>query len=123
MNKKQLRKTANDFVKGFGKVERMCFFLSLALQGFLSSKGTKTKLINGLVNIGNEWYGHYWLELENGEILDSTAGQFKNPISLKVFLGRMPDNYFIGEFGQGFAPTFGTRTIGLKEIFKELTNY
>ena len=106
MKETELRKVANDFVKGFGKVERMCFFLSAALQGYLSSAfGIETKLVNGLVNIGSEWHGHYWLELKNKKILDTTFGQFQNPISLKVYLGKLPENYYIGEFGQN-SPSF-----------------
>lgn len=94
MTERELRKVANDFVKGFGKVERMCYLLSPALQGYLHTTfGIKTKLIQGIVIFDKAYHGHYWLELENGKILDPTAGQFQNPMTLKVFLGKQPENY------------------------------
>lgn len=73
-----------------GKSSRdMCFAVCAPLQGLLGLHGVETKLVEGE-------FGHYWLELPDGQILDPTADQFVRPGGSKmppVYLGELPKWY------------------------------
>lgn len=74
----------------------MCFIVSTALQGYLSVCGIETKLIEGEVKNGKEVWNHYWLELPDGRIIDSTMDQFDD--RHKIFIGIKPKRYKVPRF-------------------------
>lgn len=91
---KKILQIAKSFVKGFGSIDKKCFIVSSSLQSYLSFFfQIETKLIMGEVYLNDADWDHYWLELENGKILDPTAGQFKSLKLPKVYLGDLPDKY------------------------------
>jgi hypothetical protein len=71
----------------------MCFAVSAALQGYLSSCGVETELVEADFGHTN----HFWLRLPDGRILDPTADQFGlSP----VYLGKLPTKYIKALRGQ-----------------------
>lgn len=98
MNDSEIKKAAQGFTRGIlydRESLNMCWVVCLPLQGYLSFCGVETKVIEGNIKINNEDYHHYWIQLQDGRIIDPTANQFnelgqKMP---KVYFGNMPDNY------------------------------
>lgn len=74
--------------------ENWCFMVCAPLQGYLNAIGVPCDLIEGNGRLKNT--NHFWLELEDGRIIDPTADQFTKedgtPLP-KVLIGHMPDWY------------------------------
>ncbi len=73
---------------------KMCFIISSAIKELLDAFDIKTQIIEGEI-YHTDWY-HFWLELEDGRIIDATAGQFKKPNGddmPPVYVGQRPDWY------------------------------
>lgn len=99
MKDKQLLKIVREFRKGIiGKSEStfMCFAVCAPLAGFLGMYGIEAKTREGIVRLrdGQGRYAgecnHYWIELEDGRVIDPTADQFNRRLSLAmpaVYLG------------------------------------
>lgn len=100
MSDKEIKKISEGFTKGaLGSRDslNMCWVVCLPLQGYLSFCGCETKVIEGNIEINNENYHHYWLQMQDGRIIDPTANQF-NELGVKmpkVYFGNKPDNYKI----------------------------
>lgn len=100
MTDKALKKLVVGFTKGVsaGTVESKCFMVCFPLQSFLSLCGVNTKLIKGKV-VGEKFvWGHYWLELSDGRIIDPTCDQFNIEGGLampKIYIGEKPKEYKI----------------------------
>ncbi len=107
MSDKELIKISSQFAKGIlGKrnSKAMCFAVSSALQGYLSICGVSTFLIEGEILVKSEngsknvTWNHFWLQLDDGRILDATSDQFLTPDGKKMpktFLGAKPEWYTI----------------------------
>ena len=98
MNKKELLKMVKGFrygLLGRKSGRKQCFVVSMPLQGFLTAIGIKTKLIEGEVCYYRHWIGHFWLEMEDGKIIDPTAEQFSTPKRKmpRVYIGAKPKWY------------------------------
>src|SRR5688572_7000189 len=100
----ELRKLAWEFRKSMigRKSGRLrCLTISRPLRDHLHKHKIKCTLIRGAVCYYRCWIGHFWLELEDGRILDVTAEQFatkawkgQKPRPMpKVFIGRKPRWY------------------------------
>lgn len=104
MGDKELIKITTEFKKGLlGKRESkaMCFMICLPLQGYLSSCGIETELIEGKFETDIGTWNHFWLQLADGRILDPTADQFNSQIintqMPKVYIGEKPKWYQVVE--------------------------
>lgn len=68
--------------------------VSFPLSGYLASIGIAAELRQGVVEFqrkGQTYHsGHFWIELEDGNIVDATADQFGLE---PVYIGPLPDNY------------------------------
>ena len=91
-----LREQVELFRKGLlGKraATQMCFMVSSALAGYLEFTGAcKCRVVQGEVRN----CGHYWIALENGQIIDATADQFRKPNGGKmppIYIGQKPRWY------------------------------
>lgn len=88
--KHDLKRIAESFRSGILGRKRstdMCFAVCAPLHTLLISMyDIQTNIVEGQVDGRN----HFWLELQDGRILDPTADQFDGP---KVYLGEKPDNY------------------------------
>ena len=103
MTDKELYRLVAGFTKGFlGKEnsESKCFMICWPLQTYLSFCGVKTELISGEVSSDKHLWGHYWLKLMDGRIIDPTCDQFNIDGGVKmpkIFIGEKPDYYRINE--------------------------
>lgn len=73
-----------------------CFMVAAPLCSYLRFCKYECRLIEGFVTIGEHITNHYWIELEDGMILDPTADQFnsvKGKDMPKVYIGERPDYY------------------------------
>lgn len=72
------------------KSDRMCIAVSFPLQGYLSAlEGIETEMVEG--EVGGK--GHFWLELQDKQIIDATADQFPKPDGTAmpaVYIGKRP---------------------------------
>jgi hypothetical protein len=96
MKEKQLLKTVTGFRAGIlGKQPSnyMCFAVCAPLQGYLSMLGCEAAMIDGEVDAGEFVYGHVWLELPDGKIIDPTADQIEGLNLPPVYIGPMPPSY------------------------------
>jgi hypothetical protein len=102
MSDKELYKIVNGFTKGLlGKrsSESMCFVVTWTLNSFLTCCGIKSKLVEGEIKLKNGYIAnHFWIELEDGKVIDPTADQF-NSLSEhqmpNIFIGKKPKWYKI----------------------------
>ena len=96
MSKRELRRVVTSFRRGIlgrRSSQSMCFVVCAPLQGWLSSCGLETDMMEA--DFGET--SHVWLRLTNGEIIDPTADQFGLE---PVYIGPVPDVYhrmMIGE--------------------------
>lgn len=101
------------FVTGFrsgicgrGGSEYMCFAVCAPLVTLLNMNGVKSSLRDGVVKFEIGEINHYWIELEDGRVVDPTADQF-NRILLeklpKVYLGAPVERIHgpVGNAGSG----------------------
>lgn len=98
MDKDKLLKIVKSFRYGMigrkgGRLQ--CYKVCAPLQGYLSMIGIETKLIEGDACYYRYWIGHYWLEMEDGKIIDPTAEQFATEKRLmpRVYIGVKPRWY------------------------------
>lgn len=52
-------------------------------------------------DLGEQDCGHYWIELDNGLIIDATGDQFNKKLGTnmpKVYIGELPENYQIEDW-------------------------
>lgn len=76
MSDREIIETSKEFVKGLlGKrsTRDMCFIVSTALAGYLNAIGVTCEAVEGLFD---GWH-HWWVELDDGRVIDATANQFK----------------------------------------------
>lgn len=95
MTDKELLKIAKGFTRGLtkGDINQKCFVISWPLASYLRVMGVDCELIQGEVDEPNTDWGHYWIKLKDGRILDPTAGQFKELKMSKIYLGVLPKEY------------------------------
>ena len=100
MTDAELLQVSDEFREGIlghfrygGDSTGMCFAVSAALGGLLSTMGLECRLVQRDFGFTN----HVWLELPDGRMLDATADQFNNRLRRhklpKVHLGAMPKAY------------------------------
>lgn len=101
----QLQMIVLDFRRGIlaGRKSRgYCHAICAPLQAYLAILGYEAKLCEGWVDQpSGRGFGHYWLTLPDGEIIDPTADQFrylkgyeKMPM---VYIGPVPEGYRPGK--------------------------
>lgn len=76
MSDAEIEKSAREFVDGLlGTLgtKQMCFMVSSALAGYLDFIGLKCEAVEGLFD---GWH-HWWIEMEDGRVIDATSDQFK----------------------------------------------
>lgn len=102
MNDKQILSFTKSFRSGIlsGKPpHKMCYAICAPLSTLLRMSGIENELIEGEIKISkNETWGHYWLKLKDGRILDPTASQFNNGTTRllpPIYLGSKPNFYKI----------------------------
>lgn len=95
MNKIDLKREVREFTNGLlGKnsTESMCYIVGAPLEGYLRAIGYDARLVEGYVGGDHHW----WIELEDGTIVDPTADQFKEngfkPMP-KNYVGPKPKRY------------------------------
>lgn len=95
MTDKELLRITTQFTKGLtgGDIHQKCYMVTLPLHGYLSLIGVNAILIEGEVALTSETWGHFWLKLADGRILDPTAGQFLELGLPRVYLGVLPEQY------------------------------
>lgn len=100
MTDKQLIKFVSQFRKGIlGRrgPQRMCDAVCMPLVPYMGLMGIDANLIAGEIKDDvNGWWGHYWIELSDGRIIDPTASQFKTPTGEdmpEIYLGEKPKWY------------------------------
>lgn len=101
MTDRRLLKLVKDFRAGIleGATSRsMCFAVCAPLSSFLGMMKVPTKIKEGMVVTPGGWESnHFWLELEDGRVLDPTADQFDDPSRGRamppVYLGPRPAWY------------------------------
>lgn len=87
-----------DIVKHFtagktgGEIKRKCIIISKPLSRYLNELGVKNKLVEYSVRTPSSWWSHWALELEDGRILDATAGQFDLDLPT-IYLGELPSSF------------------------------
>jgi hypothetical protein len=75
-------------VRGDGRFE--CFAICAPLVTLLNMEGWQGQLKTGNVKFDLGECNHYWIELEDGRVLDPTAAQFNERLGLdlpRVYLG------------------------------------
>ena len=75
------------------EVEGKCFMVCSVLQPYLEWCGIYCRLIQGEVTTDKAWYGHYWIELFDGRIIDPTASQLEGLNLPQTYLGELPKEY------------------------------
>lgn len=101
MSEKQLLRIAANFTSGLlgkGSSTSMCYAVCAPLHSYLSAVGYATELIEGEIEADNAVWGHFWLQLPNGKILDPTADQFNKYFEKempRIYLGERPPHYKI----------------------------
>jgi hypothetical protein len=79
MTRHELRKVVREFRKGIldgREPDGMCFAVCSPLQGYLATCGISTDLVRGTFR---EYEAdHWWLELEDGTVVDPTVSQFSD---------------------------------------------
>lgn len=96
---KELHKIVAGFTKGLlgnWTTESKCFMVSYPLQGYLSFLGIECELVKGEVNTPKAWWGHFWVKLKDGRIIDPTIEQFNYPEDKPfkgVYIGELPSWY------------------------------
>lgn len=94
-----LVRIATEFRRGVlsgRKSNGMCYAVCAPLQTMLNLYGHETELRQGWITKrsgGPGYYGHFWLKLCDGRILDPTADQFTSPKGEKmpkIYLGPKP---------------------------------
>lgn len=93
-SKRELRRICSEFRNGLlgsDSSSGKCAMVCLPLASYLGMFGLSVKIVE--VDFGR--INHFWLELENGEILDPTADQFSGKwLKLpKVYIGPVPEIY------------------------------
>lgn len=97
----ELMRLATGFRQGFlgrKKSARLCFCVSVSLQAYLWICGIQTEVYICHVR---RWE-HFALCLEDGRILDCTAGQFKKPDKSAmpaIYIGKVPRGTGAGSHG------------------------
>jgi hypothetical protein len=99
MSDSQLKRVCKDFRDGIlnGRPPNMfCFMVCAALQGYLAASGIETKLIEGEIDLSHELVAqHFWLERNDGAIIDPTSDQFATLKLPAVYMGIKPEFYRI----------------------------
>lgn len=72
---------------------RMCLAVCAALEGYLRFCGIETHAVAGTIQFDNYEQEHFWLEMENGAIIDPTADQFEGLNMPPVYIGSLPERY------------------------------
>jgi len=98
MTKKQLLEYTREFRAGLlasrcGNPDNMCHAVCAPLQSLLEMQGVECRLVAGDVLDG---WGHYWIELRGGTVLDPTASQFRRPNGRampRIYYGARPEWY------------------------------
>ncbi len=96
MTNKQILKYVTNFRKGvLGKMPSnyMCFAVCSPLHSMLSLMDISCQLIQGEVETEKFTYGHYWIELSDGMIIDPTADQLEGLNLPPVYMGELPKQY------------------------------
>lgn len=76
---------------------QMCYAVCDPLYCLLVSLGEEVELISGEIRDEiNGWWGHFWLKLPSGNIIDPTASQFRNEtgdLMPDIYYGEKPNFY------------------------------
>jgi hypothetical protein len=106
----EIEETAREFVAGVldgHPAHGMCWMVSSALQAYLEASGVPCALVHGSVctsprapggieYLDIEGWGHYWVRLADGRIIDGTASQFNGygcPRMPGFYFGAQPEHY------------------------------
>lgn len=93
MTDKQLIKFVNSFrygIVGRRRSQFMCFAVCAPLAPLLRLSGVEAVMREGLVKFPIGEGNHFWIELEDGRVIDPTADQFNEILGLnlpKIYLG------------------------------------
>jgi hypothetical protein len=87
---KRIAKEVRLFSLGKKPSRGACFALSLRVSAALAEAGIPTTLDTTYVGDSSGRTDHWFLRLEDGQIVDATADQFGGP---KVYVGAMPAHY------------------------------
>lgn len=93
----QLRQVVTEFREGIldGQPSAfMCIAVCSPLEGYLRfAHGIETHAVAGTVDCGDYNMEHFWLETEDGTVIDPTADQFKELNLPPVYIGALPEGY------------------------------
>lgn len=90
MTRRQLEKFVRSFRHGIlgGKRDatHMCAAICWPLSPLLQAEGVKNSVREGLVKFGRGLgeCNHFWIELEDGTVVDPTADQFNRVMGIKL---------------------------------------
>jgi hypothetical protein len=95
----ELRKIVSEFREGIldgGDSAFMCIAVCSPLEGYLRhAHGIETHAVAGTIDLGEYNMEHFWLEMDDGTVIDPTADQFKELRLPPVYIGARPKAYLV----------------------------
>lgn len=93
---KRLLNIVKQFTKGIlnkSSSSQKCYMVCVPLHSYLLFCGYENQLTEGEVETENIVYGHWWLKLRDGRIIDPTADQLEGVNMPPIYFGELPENY------------------------------
>lgn len=95
----KLRQIVTEFREGIldgGTSAFMCIAVCAPLEGYLRvGHGIDTHAVAGTIDLGDYNMEHFWLETEDGTVIDPTADQFEELNLPPVYIGKRPAAYLV----------------------------
>jgi len=91
----KIKRIVTGFMRGLignNSSKDLCWISSLPLCSYLNLCGCDAFLVEGMVGRCHHW----WIETADGEIIDATADQFKQPDGSpmpRIYFGKRPEWY------------------------------
>lgn len=94
-----LKQIVTEFREGIldgGTSKFMCIAVCAPLEGYLRvAQGVETHAVGGTVDLGDYNMEHFWLEMDDGTVIDPTADQFDELNLPPVYIGPRPKAYLV----------------------------
>lgn len=96
MDLKQIVSEFRDGILDGGGSAFMCIAVCAPLEGYLRvCHGIETHAVAGTIDLGRYNMEHFWLEMDDGTVIDPTADQFEELGLPPVYVGPRPDAYLV----------------------------
>lgn len=98
MELKQIVTEFREDILDGGSSAFMCIAVCAPLEGYLRvGHGIDTHAVAGTIDLGDYNMEHFWLEMEDGTVIDPTADQFEELRLPPVYIGPRPAAYLVEE--------------------------